>query len=329
MDNDRWIEVKPSSTHGIGVFARQAIPQGTYVLRETPLLAIASKHALSREAEFTLLNNSDKEIFLSLFGSCRCEYDPCVCSPVMKVSWSNQFSLCPDDSNIIKYCIYTIASRFNHSCEPNVWYDFDFEGNIVHMAAVRDIKEGEELFITYIGHKDIESTAVRRAELKKWGIDCMCTACVAGIQFNNNTEWIKSCDSLGGRLRAELAHACSDEEKVDSTGSDQLRSHSEKSTEVWADRMWDDWEMRMNEFLELVKREAKKASVISHQTEKLENERALVMVLHANHINTNNDFNLSKKTILTHCLALGDCLKNRAKTAFKKIKSGQMDLADM
>ncbi|KAH6679388.1 hypothetical protein B0J14DRAFT_558705 [Halenospora varia] len=328
MDNDKWIEVRTSSTHGSGVFARRSIPQGTYILRETPLLITASKRALSREAEFVLLNASNKEAFLSLFGSCRCEYDPCVCSPVMKVSWSNQFSLRPDDSNIIKYCTYTIASRFNHSCEPNVWYDFDFERNTMHMAAVRDIEEGEELFITYIGHKDTESTAVRRTELQKWGIDCMCTACVAGIQFNDDTEWIKSCDFLGKRLRDELADARKDEEKVDSTTSDQLHPHPEESTEVWADRMWNDWEMRMNGFLELVKKEAMKASVVSHQTEKLENERAQAVVLHAGHIAANNNFNLPKKTILTHCLRLGDCLKDQAKTAFEKIKSDRMATND-
>lgn len=40
---------------------------------------------------------------------------------------------------------------YNHSYSSNCEYEMDFEQNLIAIRAVRDIAEGEELFINYNG----------------------------------------------------------------------------------------------------------------------------------------------------------------------------------
>lgn len=59
-----------------------------------------------------------------------------------------------------KYCAMLTGngSLYNHSKLNNVHYEVDEENNLMHLFAVRDIKAGEELFITY-GDKWFENHA--------------------------------------------------------------------------------------------------------------------------------------------------------------------------
>lgn len=45
---------------------------------------------------------------------------------------------------------------FNHSYEPNAWYDISFEHHTFNFYAHTDIKEGEEILINYNGEVDNE-----------------------------------------------------------------------------------------------------------------------------------------------------------------------------
>jgi hypothetical protein len=69
-------------------------------------------------------------------------------------------------------------SMFNHSCEPNV--RTTNTQNWVYLTAQRDIKKGEELFVSYIGER-IEQVGreERRERLRAWldGGNCKCMRC--------------------------------------------------------------------------------------------------------------------------------------------------------
>ncbi|ATZ58323.1 hypothetical protein BCIN_16g01420 [Botrytis cinerea B05.10] len=69
-----------------------------------------------------------------------------------------------------------LYSMFNHSCDPNIDWRHDDENSTVTMFAERDIKNGEEMFISYIGKgKGLEE---RRRKLMPWfGMDCACHKC--------------------------------------------------------------------------------------------------------------------------------------------------------
>lgn len=51
------------------------------------------------------------------------------------------------------------GSLYNHSYEPNAWYEKDFVNNQVHFVALHDIHHGEEITVNYNGdpycHKKI------------------------------------------------------------------------------------------------------------------------------------------------------------------------------
>ena len=70
-----------------------------------------------------------------------------------------------------------MAARLNHSCCPNVGYDFDDDWT-VRMYTTRDVQAGEELLDCYsdvVYHPDV---AVRRAVLqKRFGFCCTCHVC--------------------------------------------------------------------------------------------------------------------------------------------------------
>lgn len=50
----------------------------------------------------------------------------------------------------------TIA-KINHSCKPNVKFEFNRKTGSMHLFAIRDIKKDEEIFVSYLENKKINS----------------------------------------------------------------------------------------------------------------------------------------------------------------------------
>ena len=65
------------------------------------------------------------------------------------------------------------ASRINHSCCPN---SIDCHGSIKEVRAMKHIKKGEEITLSYIINS-YDSKAVREIELNYWHFKCSCNAC--------------------------------------------------------------------------------------------------------------------------------------------------------
>lgn len=88
---------------------------------------------------------------------------------------SNSFS--NHEKNYAKR-LYLTTSRFNHSCSPNLGYDFD-DWNI-RLYTLRDIKAGEVLCISYSDVIYFFPRETRRYYLLgEHGFDCACTSCNA------------------------------------------------------------------------------------------------------------------------------------------------------
>ena len=72
--------------------------------------------------------------------------------------------------------VYPTAARLNHSCSPNVGYDFS--GWTMRMYTSRDIKAGEELSDCYSDVVYHNAITERGVFLKmRYGFDCACRAC--------------------------------------------------------------------------------------------------------------------------------------------------------
>ncbi|KAJ6594177.1 hypothetical protein B0H19DRAFT_1246876 [Mycena capillaripes] len=75
--------------------------------------------------------------------------------------------------------LFLVASRFNHSCSPNVIHRFDPQSFTLVVHAIRPIAKGEELVYSYI---DLGATATREARrslLKDLcHFECLCDRCM-------------------------------------------------------------------------------------------------------------------------------------------------------
>ena len=82
------------------------------------------------------------------------------------------------------YGLYVNCSFFNHSCNPNCFY-FGI-ANMVIVKAIKDIKKGEELTVSYIEPKPM---ALRKNELLKWDFTCDCKYCKQEAEICDKDEY--------------------------------------------------------------------------------------------------------------------------------------------
>ncbi|KAI1813413.1 SET domain-containing protein [Poronia punctata] len=91
------------------------------------------------------------------------------------IYYSNGFEAKPNVSGV-----FLDASRFNHSCDPNVWYETNTRYGRWIGRASRNIKKGEEFTVVYLPcHASREE---KQAETREtWGFDCDCPKCTGGL----------------------------------------------------------------------------------------------------------------------------------------------------
>ncbi|KAI1752117.1 hypothetical protein F4782DRAFT_547079 [Xylaria castorea] len=76
--------------------------------------------------------------------------------------------------------MFTEASRFNHSCDPNVVYECDTYPDRWVGRVNRHIVKGEELTISYISCHSLREER-QRDTMTGWGFACACTKCTGGL----------------------------------------------------------------------------------------------------------------------------------------------------
>ena len=84
--------------------------------------------------------------------------------------------------------LYKTASMFNHSCEPNVnHYSL---GDVTFFRLLRDVEEGDELYISYIGSDLLcESKSIRDEFLSSRDFSCACSKCSRPETMDD--EWLE------------------------------------------------------------------------------------------------------------------------------------------
>ncbi len=74
--------------------------------------------------------------------------------------------------------LFPTYTFLNHDCDPNATWSTDLEtkGNTLEVTALRDIKKGEQIFISYLSNETDKS--LRKRRLLQYGItDCSCIKC--------------------------------------------------------------------------------------------------------------------------------------------------------
>lgn len=72
--------------------------------------------------------------------------------------------------------IFPIFSRINHSCSPNAFHEYNKILKQLTVHALRDIKAGDQIFITYVDAAGYPSD-MRDQKLEPSFIDCHCAIC--------------------------------------------------------------------------------------------------------------------------------------------------------
>ncbi|KAL8744593.1 MAG: hypothetical protein Q9184_007982 [Pyrenodesmia sp. 2 TL-2023] len=182
-----YFVIRKSGRRGLGCFARRHIPRGTRIHVEKALFSIrdvekeefmspATRERLRREL-VKLRPNQLRDYLDPTFTNAQdAEKDRFEL---------NNFEMTQNDDGTSQRGIFVEAARFNHSCLPNAWFNWNpLLGNerrpqgrlTVH--ATRDIARNEEILINYQHeHNYSEKTDRRRNLRRKYCFQCTCQAC--------------------------------------------------------------------------------------------------------------------------------------------------------
>lgn len=159
---------------GHGMFARRNISAGECIIAEKPFISLNGKITYTKEAEqdakekYEKLNEYQKAKFMAL--SDRNELKNGGTKSILGIITTN----CILAGDFASICLN--ITRINHSCEPNSNNTWNSNLNLMTVFAEKDIKQDEEIFISYIARDRTRNE--RQALLKdNFGFVCRCTWC--------------------------------------------------------------------------------------------------------------------------------------------------------
>jgi hypothetical protein len=182
LDARHLIEMKESPRKGLGIFAKEDIPRGTRIIAERALLKIDRQNMSDAKdivVAFESLSFSAQRIYLQLHAYA-CDRFKSAAEHELGQDWERMPELHRRVLAIYAAnafgSVFLLGSRINHSCTPNVHFAYNpaLEEETFH--AVRDIRAGEELTITYINGTN-RTRDQRQDQLDKWGFQCTCSTC--------------------------------------------------------------------------------------------------------------------------------------------------------
>jgi hypothetical protein len=167
---------------GLGVIANATFARGAKLQSYTPILAFQDdmmQFMSSKDRELVLsiavsrLPQASQDIFYSLMG--HAGEDPILDRINTNAFTANMGSYIHGD---YFWALLPETSRFNHDCRPNSAYYFNSETLSHHVHAVREIRPGEEITISYL--TPYLQTHQREHKIQsQWGFKCSCNLCTA------------------------------------------------------------------------------------------------------------------------------------------------------
>ncbi|KAJ6520729.1 hypothetical protein B0H19DRAFT_1270157 [Mycena capillaripes] len=172
--------VADAGIKGAGMFAARDIPAGGLILVDRPIAVVPSNTNSSwkREAFDALLPRISQPSRDALLALANCK--PLSEFPVVEgIALTNAIQIdlpVPLLATPQEYGgVFPYVSRANHSCGLNSAVKWDPASFSVSMYALRPVRAGEEIHNQYIDV--LAPRAERRAELARYGFECMCVHC--------------------------------------------------------------------------------------------------------------------------------------------------------
>lgn len=156
---------------GLGAKAGLRVRTGELLLRETPVLF--GSEGVPDRRKLTKLSQAQQASVLTLWDAYADVRTDVTLEGILA---TNGLPRAPGSEETV-LCL--LASRLNHSCRPNAEYLWVETLQVEEVRAIRDIEQGEEVCVNYIGDDVRHPTPVRRARLRQvFRFDCMCVVCL-------------------------------------------------------------------------------------------------------------------------------------------------------
>ncbi|TVY51235.1 SET domain-containing protein 5 [Lachnellula cervina] len=193
--------IQPVTGKGKGLVARFNIGKGKRILSETPFfttpnLVSGSLMESSIATKLKALSKTEQRQFLSLHNNFPGKH------PFSGITKTNALPCGPDS---VIGGVYPTICLINHSCLPNAHNSWNSDAKHETIHAIRLIKAGEEITISYDKGGPYDS---RRAGLKRaFGFECNCSLCILPLAE------LQASDSRRRQIRL-LDEAIGDPERV-------------------------------------------------------------------------------------------------------------------
>jgi SET domain len=170
--NLQLFSIQPVPDKGKGLVARFNIGKGKRILSEKPLITTSNLSSISLmesdiAAKLKALSKTEQRQFLSLHNNFPGKH------PFSGIVKTNALPCGPDAAI---GGVYPTICLINHSCLPNAHNSWNSDAKCETIHAIRFIKAGEEITISYDKGGVYDS---RRVYLKTaFGFDCNCSLCI-------------------------------------------------------------------------------------------------------------------------------------------------------
>ncbi|KAG5651531.1 hypothetical protein H0H81_008293 [Sphagnurus paluster] len=175
--------VQPAPGMGKGVFANMDFKPGSLIMCERPLAIFpamipcgidGTPHPqISFKAFVEWMQPEYRKVFCGLYNCKSTAKDDLLGIVNTNCIYVGRL---PGSYNGLYGAVGIELSRFNHSCTPNAQERWDLQSMSFHVRALRPIKKGEQIFISYCSL--LRSRTERQQELsQKYGFKCACECC--------------------------------------------------------------------------------------------------------------------------------------------------------
>lgn len=243
QSNADCFELRKTADRGYGLFATTAIPIGTRIICEAPLIRIPERSLHLASPAYETLSNAQKATFDKLHFFQPQHLDLEQVSHFNLIDYSDNRTEDDDfvDELVAKHirvmgifsansfaagdglAVFETTSRINHSCVPNVHHSYNpsLQKQTVH--AERDISPGEELCTTYFGGPDTYYLRSQRIEILRsdYGFTCACPACADSTGISDSRRQLMG--SLAWGLQQFLERNCLGMTHVPTSSSEALQ----------------------------------------------------------------------------------------------------------